>query len=72
MPSTLTKAEIEKIVKDELKKFVTDSLPKEMKKELGNISSPVRKEMMDAIKKAQIELAKFMWFRKEVWVNNIK
>jgi len=72
MSDVLSKSEVEKIVKDEINKFIKDTFAKEMKKELANSSSPVRKEMIDAVKKGHLELAKFLWLRKDAWINNIK
>jgi hypothetical protein len=68
----LTKAEVEKIVRDEMKKFLDKEFGNEMKKQLHNESGVARKELADIIRKALVEMNKFMWFRKDVWINNIK
>lgn len=72
MSKDITRTEIKQMIKDEFdKKFnqiFVDSLVKELKK----VNSPARKEMVDTIKKAMVTVHKFMWMRREVWLNEIK
>ena len=72
MAGELKKTDVEKIVRDELKKFLAKEFSDELKKQLHNDSGVAHKEVIDIIKKALIEMNKFLWFRKDVWINNIK
>lgn len=72
MAKELTKTDIKKIVSDEFDKKFNELFVNTLVKELKNNNSPVRKELVDLMKKAMISVHKFMWMRREAWQNEIK
>ena len=72
MTTDLTKRDIEKIIDDKIKSFIVNEFAKELKKELSKSGSPARDEMLELTRKALTNLAQFLWFKKDLWVNNVK